>query len=137
MDMDHHFANNMILTSDQSQSPVKQNFLWPLFAPNHTPPTALDLQSDPSFSTSVTPSPRLFSNQVGSNHKDLYCIAREIMAGIAVASQIRRQSLKWLLDGFPFATTPPKKSSAVGGYVTFSPFGRLLGIFECLDPFSH
>ena len=81
--MDDHFTN---LNSDQSQSPVKQDCLWPVFAPNHTPLTALDVRSDPSFSISVTSSPRLYSNQVGSHRKALFCIAREIVAGKAVAS---------------------------------------------------
>ena len=86
MDMDDHFTNPMILNSDQSQSSVKQDYLWPVFAPNHTSLPALDVRSDPSFSTSVTPSPRLFSNQVSGNRKTLFCIAREIVAGMAVAS---------------------------------------------------
>jgi hypothetical protein len=87
MDMDATFANTMVLNSDQSQSTMKQDYIWPAFAPNHASLTTLDVRSDPSLSTSVTSSPRLFSNQVSSNRKALFCIAREIVAGIAVASQ--------------------------------------------------
>jgi len=81
MDMVAPFANTMVLNSDQSQSAVKQDYIWSAFAPNHTSLVALDIQSDPSLSTSVTSSPRLFSNQVSSNHETLFGITREIVTG--------------------------------------------------------
>jgi hypothetical protein len=69
--MDGPFPSTTIPNTDELQSPVKQDYIWPAFAPSHTLLAPLDARSNLS---SLTSSPNVFSNQV--------CTAREILLSI-------------------------------------------------------
>jgi hypothetical protein len=86
MDMDAQFTNNMVLNSEQSH--LRQDYIWPAFAPNHAALTTLDVRSGPSVSTSLTSSPKIFSNQVSNNYETRFCIQLRNCDRGSVASHI-------------------------------------------------